>query len=562
MHACVKGGAVGMTGTYRPRGTLATMPRGGRVGIRPIFCVMTPASSPEPGTNVAPVAVSPQRPSVMPVLTGACAFVGLAYWLGADWLSDKAWGIPVGAWLPALAAAWAKGRIDRQALPINGQISVRSGLHSIQTAADGQSLVTPTDGERPFATLLGRTAAATLSGAERLDVMLAATPLRRVSFERVASLAAERALARTSMPVRSLRIGLAVDGRWVTALVRAPRASGAEWLQLAHGEDPGEACARHGLDAVVYRGAEDRLFIATLERSGCDAAWFDWGQPRPLSYESVFPLRIDAARITLPINDETEAPIPLLVRLIESAAVLSRHPSRLTEKDRLLGRQSLGAETLSRKHRGVMNADPAADAMCRLGYAMVAGATSSLPGETERAAARAVGAWAATYSGPLQENDRRSFAEAAARILGDEPEAVLRLAAVRLGAFDDSAGIEALVRADRVLRSRAASSAALPISAADPVLFVQSELEHGGYTPLTLGRVAAGICLACASSPASRLAYLRDDLMDDMRYSGWLVGRDQDRRLLLEVFRELEAARNRESASGCGVGGGAGMAAA
>ena len=74
------------------------------------------------------------------------------------------------------------------------------------------------------------------------------------------------------------------------------------------------------------------------------------------------------------------------------------------------------------------------------------------------------------------------------------------------------------------------------------------ELEHGPYSPMTLGRVAAGICLLCASSPTERLAYLRDDLLEDMRYSGWLVGRDTERAVLIDVFRAIERARRGESA--------------
>jgi len=39
-----------------------------------------------------------------------------------------------------------------------------------------------------------------------------------------------------------------------------------------------------------------------------------------------------------------------------------------------------------------------------------------------------------------------------------------------------------------------------------------------------------------ASLASDKIPYFRDDVMDDARYSGWLVGRDQDRKFLLEVF--------------------------
>ena len=59
---------------------------------------------------------------------------------------------------------------------------------------------------------------------------------------------------------------------------------------------------------------------------------------------------------------------------------------------------------------------------------------------------------------------------------------------------------------------------------------------------MTLGRVAAGVCLVCATSAPERLPFIRTDFMDDVRYSAWLVGRDQDRAALYDVFRVVERA--------------------
>ena len=67
-----------------------------------------------------------------------------------------------------------------------------------------------------------------------------------------------------------------------------------------------------------------------------------------------------------------------------------------------------------------------------------------------------------------------------------------------------------------------------------------AEVECGLPGPLTLGRVAACVCLVCATSPAERVPFIRADFMDDARYSAWLVGRDQDRAVLYEVFRVME----------------------
>jgi len=106
---------------------------------------------------------------------------------------------------------------------------------------------------------------------------------------------------------------------------------------------------------------------------------------------------------------------------------------------------------------------------------------------------------------------------------------MLRLAAARFAVCDDSAGMESLLRAQHVLHEQG-------LPEFDQSAFLQSELEHGVSAPIALGRVAAGIALVCASLGADKIPYFRDDVMDDARYSGWLVGRDQDRKFLLEVF--------------------------
>jgi hypothetical protein len=50
------------------------------------------------------------------------------------------------------------------------------------------------------------------------------------------------------------------------------------------------------------------------------------------------------------------------------------------------------------------------------------------------------------------------------------------------------------------------------------------------------------VALVCATTPASHVPYIRADFMDDARYSAWLVGRDQDRAALMQVFKHLELA--------------------
>ncbi|MCA9298020.1 MAG: hypothetical protein KDA28_03080, partial [Phycisphaerales bacterium] len=121
-----------------------------------------------------------------------------------------------------------------------------------------------------------------------------------------------------------------------------------------------------------------------------------------------------------------------------------------------------------------------------------------------------------------------------ARILPDSPEVLLRLAAVRFADLDDHAGFQALVKADQMLRE----TPNLPSIEHLPLL--EHEIRHPDEGPMMLGRIASGICLACASIPRERIPYVREDVMDDVRFSKWLVGRDPDRQLLDQVFRVLE----------------------
>ena len=96
-----------------------------------------------------------------------------------------------------------------------------------------------------------------------------------------------------------------------------------------------------------------------------------------------------------------------------------------------------------------------------------------------------------------------------------------------------------LLRADRLIRQRGT------FEGLDHMKLLQAELEHGTFGGMTIGRVAAGICLACAVTPADRIMFLRDDLLDDLRLSSYLVGRDREHAILIDVFRQLE--RNRRA---------------
>ncbi|QYK47117.1 MAG: hypothetical protein KF838_10020 [Phycisphaeraceae bacterium] len=124
-----------------------------------------------------------------------------------------------------------------------------------------------------------------------------------------------------------------------------------------------------------------------------------------------------------------------------------------------------------------------------------------------------------------------------ARVAGDEPEVALREAASRFVLLDDAGGHAALIRADASLRLRDNPEQI------DHTALLEWEIEHGESSDQAIGRLAAGVCLACATRDAHGIACMRDDLIDDMRHNAWLVDREQDQALILDVFRNIERLR-------------------
>ena len=171
--------------------------------------------------------------------------------------------------------------------------------------------------------------------------------------------------------------------------------------------------------------------------------------------------------------------------------------------------------------------------MLELAGALVAAGPSQTP--IAKAAGRAASAWLAATEAWLDLTVRRQGIEAALVAVGPEPELLLRAAALRLAMFEDDCAFSALTDAERTIRSGTHPTMG------EHLAFLQAELELGTPSPVTLGRVAAGICLVCSTSPRERVAFIRGDIMDDVRHSAWLVGRDQDRAVLGEVFSLMGA---------------------
>ncbi|MCC6950518.1 MAG: hypothetical protein IT433_03635 [Phycisphaerales bacterium] len=331
-------------------------------------------------------------------------------------------------------------------------------------------------------------------------------------------------------PERAIRIGLVNPAAW------SRNVAGASGVVPTQCFEVPTAQADHALhtlrmDVLITPDAEGGFVFRTPELPDHEAAWYDWGMPRPISYPSLFPTRLDAANVTLAPSPAGED--AMLMRLLaETLGTLSRHQARLDLTDRLLGRRPM--ELNPGTCNSLRQFSPTSDIMGRLAAHLTSHLadfrTGATPTSGERAAARVLGAWAAAWPGSIDDATRRASMETAARVCADEAETMMRLAAVRFGCLDDDLGLEALQRALRLMQPDRV------VLQNDPAAFLAAELAAGEPGPWTIGRLAVGVALMCATTPGEKCSYFRDDLADDLAHSPILVGRDQDQLLLRRVF--------------------------
>jgi hypothetical protein len=484
--------------------------------------------------------------------------------LGGIWLGEAVWGVPVGLWFVTFCGltAWLHGRWSSR--PAEPAFWIEDAAPA-SAADETPELRTPAPPATAEPTAAGpgpaRDTETTPAFSRSSDAETAPRPALRTlratwpaSWAPAAGLAGLSGLARlfeaptggeTTLarsiadwmdarptPTRALRVGVQLTDR-AAALLAEGSPRDLEWVRLDGGSTV-EAARRLNLDAVVVGGGHESpetLVVRSREHTAHEAAWFDWGSDRPITYFSVFPMRLDASRVTLPgvlgaLEKGDHAAAAWARRLVRVAALGSRYPARLTLADRLSGRTAVP--------RGGAGLDITAETLREAAWSL----TGDSP-LTDRTVARVTSAWIATAPDTLGDRERCELADRVVGAAGDEAEVLLRVAAVRLAMLDERLGVDALVRADRLVRQRGT------IEGLDHMRLLQAELEHGTFGAMTLGRVAAGICLACAVTPADRISFLRDDLLDDLHFSSYLVGRDREHAILIDVFRQLE--RNRRA---------------
>lgn len=303
---------------------------------------------------------------------------------------------------------------------------------------------------------------------------------------------------------------------------RAPGLNHVEWV--SPGGESGEAVC----DAQVVRVDGQRIVIVTADHEDEErgAAWPDWAEPRLLTFTTLFPVRLDPGMVTLHVGSGLREETAELVRAaVDAASVLSRTPARLR------GQSGGGRRSRPRPSDDAGTHDAQVHrAMLRLCHVLTRDVRAGREGPAHVPIARACAAWLCTSDLDVEMDVRRTGVEAAASVIGPEAESLLRAAAMRVACGNDDDALDA-VRA-----SLSAMHEGSIASVDDTMTYVQAEIDFGSrHADLSLGRIIAGLSLAARAAHPQRLAFLRDDLADDLRYSPWLLGRDADQRLVLEA---------------------------
>lgn len=463
----------------------------------------------------------------------SCAGAGTAFVLGVDWLAEPVAGVPAGLWLVGgaigLAELHARGIAERWARGLTagrggwGGLALPS-LPWLSLGGWGWPRGFKGDELRSAFTDITRRAGSGLSGGTRLGEKLGLGSVDGVQTVRIGVDLTEREFKELA-PEESV-------SPWIAPGVRV------RWFRVPSGQFSAarEDLAAHKLDALVRRQIGGSVFAFFAERPGKPAAWLDWNADLPLSYPGLFPSRFDAAQVELAGWTAADGSTNAVAReLVTSGAVLSRTAARLKParvfKDRTLDGPEV-AEGVSDRALHAL-ADAFLD-YARRPFPRPA-ASAEQPGLIQ-AAGRLLAAWASSNEQTLGASDREALLTAASEGMEHEPVQVLRLATAQFAAGQDEQGMRSLLWARRRLRSAGSECVS------EPLAFVQSEIEMGRPGGLSLGRIAAGLTLLWATSPAEQADYLRDDISDDLRHSGWLSGRKDDLAVIERVMNELERA--------------------
>ncbi|MCC6285128.1 MAG: hypothetical protein IT439_07480 [Phycisphaerales bacterium] len=441
------------------------------------------------------------------LILASCGVVSTGYYLGASWLATPVLGIPLGLFALPLVYAGARWgghvRLRSPRLPAG----CFAGLRARLAEAWSQS--------HPWA---GASAPSAAAGSDRCPDAPDGEGSSEHSLAPVGSRLSADAWQPRRRTASQARLGVSED----LASAAEPFARLATWVRVESGSDPQATLRAHDLDALLTKHGQGFELVSASETGD------DWTRPTSHTYAGVFPATIEPGTMRFgpgALNETGSA--ELLTALAESVATFAF--ARCT---------SAGAPGA---RAGLAHAQ-AEESMVRLRDLVIRAALCRETGPVARAAASGVSAWLAVWNGDCDPASRLDAFEACVVSSGRETGVLFRAAAGRFAAGRES---------DAFVMAREAASPVRPAGdALNQLPFVQSEVELGAPGDvMLLGRVASGLHLCAALLDAPARAHLQDDVLDDMRYSPWLVGRDDARLLLMRVLRSVSAGPGSTSAS-------------
>lgn len=480
-------------------------------------------------------------------VVGVCAVVLTAWVLGAAWLSAILLGIPAGLWIivAVLGGRWLLGRgsCSQPALVVQPRLAVRPSASIDQAQELPGDAVQPTENAS-----VGMEQAAVIRGEIGVPrLLLAGTAEAGVEAMRSFSGGTlpgwlERMEHASGTPgltlAAPLRVGVDLDARLLERLEAASGSLPIAFVPFVGGDDAA-LWRRLGLDAVIsHDGADGPLTIRMAEAPRATAAWHNWAEALPLSYASLFPQRIDPACIVLDSFDwSDDGAVDVLRSLLESAALLSRYPARLGLGDRIRGRRALALLPGS-----PLVSDPALDRAMSHMAAVLETRTRGLCGPAERAAMRVLAAYLAWTGCGLLPEDRVSAARTIGRLGPGEGETCLRACVAAFAGGQEVLGFDLMLTGhDRLAVER-------PQPLFDPMEYLLSDIAFNRGGAETMGKLAAGLAYATALVERPRLAYILDDLRDEVVGAQWLIVNADTREAVLAMIDALAAARLKSAA--------------
>lgn len=473
-------------------------------------------------------------------VVGVCAVVLTAWLLGAAWLTRSLLGIPAGLWIigMVLGGRWLAGRLlatpsmtitPIPAPPVRGESNAFAAHDTTE-----EPLVEPTQ------------AAAGLALPSMVSLprqVLADTTENALTIVRACSGGQlpgwlERLREAGGTPGASLstplRVGVKLAEEHFRDLELAPSALAVSLVPYA-GEGDAAAWRKLGFDAVIeQRDPGGPLTIRVAEAPDDPAAWHDWALTLPLSYSSLFPLRIDPAQVTLRDFDWSDAGAVAVVRsLLELAALLGRYPSRLDFADRLRGRPALGLMLGS-----PVVSDPALDRAFVHLSGVLGGRRPDRVGEAEHAAMRVLASYLSWNGCGMMPEERVAAARTIGRLGPAEGETCLRAC---VAAF---AGGQEVLGFDLMLTGHERLSIERPEPLVDPMDYLISDISYNRGGAETMGKLAAGLAYATALIERHRVAYVLDDVRDEVMGAEWLEVMPETREQVLAMIEALSTVRS------------------